>query len=344
MKQNHSMRNRIWIAVGAVIILIVLAIIFIDIKAVFQLLGRVDWLMLLASVVPLLAGFALITIRWRYILAGKPLRRKTFYADSIGYMTKLFTPVPLAVIRVATVSWVTAVSVPQASSGMVVERLLEITMRLITLIVLLTLFTAGYADAAEALLLGAILIVVTLGAISLLLKHREPVVTRLVVWLSRLPIVSDEQLRDNLNKMMQGLDMASSRRRLAVGLLISVVMWTFFLAFQYLALYAVPSFMMSWETTLAIALTVLIVVPPSTIPMIGMYQMIVIGLLLAFGAVNSTEATAYAIILFIPQMVCWMIFGIWALFRTDVKFSDLLQAAEHLAEKQSPEQPEVTGV
>jgi len=227
---------------------------------------------------------------------------------------------------------------------MVVERLLEVIMRLITLIVLLTIFTAGYADATLALLLGTILIVVTLGAISLLLKHREKVVSRLVVWLSRLPFLSRKQLRDNLNKLIQGLDAASSRQRLTVGLLISLIMWTFFLAFQYLALYAVPSIFMPWETTLAIALIVLIMVPPSTIPMIGIYQMIVIGLLLALQVVNTTEATTYAIILFLPQMICWMIFGIWALFRTDVKFSDLLQAAEHLADKQTLEQPEMNGV
>jgi uncharacterized membrane protein YbhN (UPF0104 family) len=152
MIKNIDTRKQIWIIVGVITLFVILLVIFVDVRAVFRLLRRVDWLVLLVSVIPLLAGYALITTRWRYILANKPAWWKTFQADSIGYMVKTISPLPLAVARVATTSGLTSISVPQATSGMVVERLMEVTMRLLTLIVLLTLFAAQKTNTSLSIL------------------------------------------------------------------------------------------------------------------------------------------------------------------------------------------------
>jgi hypothetical protein len=223
---------------------------------------------------------------------------------------------------------------------MVVERLMEVTMRLLTLIVLLTMFAAKQTNALLAILLGAIMIVATLAVIAWLLKNREAVVARLVSWGSRLPYLSVDQIESNLDELMEGLDEASSRGRMAISLLISVVMWwVFFLAFHYLILSSIPTLFVSWQDTMAMALAVLVIVPPSTLPMPGVYHGMVIAVLVATRLAGSSEATAYSIVLHLPQMILWIGFGIWSLLRTDLKLGDLLHGARQLADQKPSEQP-----
>jgi hypothetical protein len=180
------------------------------------------------------------------------------------------------------------------------------------------------------------MIVAALAVISWLLKNRKTVVTRLVSWGSRLPYLSVEQIESNLEKLMEGLDEASSRRRMTISLLISVVMWwVFFLAFHYLALSSIPIPFVSWRDTLAMALAVLVIVPPSTLPMPGVYHGMVIAVLMATRLVDSSEATAYSIVLHLPQMILWIGFGFWSLLRTDLKLDDLLHGARQLADQKN---------
>lgn len=74
--------------------------------------------------------------------------------------------------------------------------------------------------------------------------------------------------------------------------------------------------------------------------MLGVYHGMAIGVLVALRLVGSSEATAYSIVLHLPQMVLWLGFGIWSFTRTDLKFSDLLHGAGQLVDRDMPDQPE----
>ena len=59
--------------------------------------------------------------------------------------------------------------------------------------------------------------------------------------------------------------------------------------------------------------------------MIGVYQGVIIAILLPFGNFDVSGATAYALLMFGAQLVVWIILGIWGLRRTDIKISEYTQ-------------------
>jgi cytochrome oxidase assembly protein ShyY1 len=61
--------------------------------------------------------------------------------------------------------------------------------------------------------------------------------------------------------------------------------------------------------------------------MIGVYQGIIVAILLPFGLLNANEATAYALLVFAAQLAVWAILGIWGIRRTDLKVKHLAQGS-----------------
>jgi hypothetical protein len=240
----------------------------------------------------------------------------------------MVTPIPTAVSRIFTTGWVTSTSVPQATSGMVVDRLLETMMRLMATIFLVTLLATRQSEATSAILSNFGIIVLSVGGLVWVSKHQDLVVDKLARWMSRLPRLSEAQIRATVGALLKNLAYAGSTSHLIVGLIISLVMWTFFLIFQYLALAALqpPPTNIDHQILLT-ALAVLILVPPSTTAMIGLYHSIVIAALVGFRLLDITTATAYAILLHLPQMIFWLLAGTLASSRTDIKLSQLVQTA-----------------
>lgn len=84
---------------------------------------------------------------------------------------------------------------------------------------------------------------------------------------------------------------------------------------------------MNIRQIVAMSATVLAILPPSTPAMIGVYQGIIVAILLPFGFFDVNTATAYALLMFGAQLVVWSILGIWGLRRTDIKISKLSQVS-----------------
>ncbi len=93
MKNNSSHKKR-WLIVGGVVLVFILFAVFVDVRAILRLLRRTDWTLWLGGVAFLLAGYGLNTVRWRYLLAGKPGWLSLSYSDSITYMLNMVTPPP----------------------------------------------------------------------------------------------------------------------------------------------------------------------------------------------------------------------------------------------------------
>jgi uncharacterized protein (TIRG00374 family) len=327
MPNKNSHLNR-WLIAGGILLLIIVFVLFVDVKAVLDLLLSTNWLLWLGSVLFLLVGFALTTVRWRHLLAGKPGWLPLFQGDSIAYMINMITPIPVMVSRIVTTNRTTPVSISQATSGMVVDRLLESMMRLLGFMLGLVVLAA---QLTEANAYGTILAYLGLFALAIaglvwLRNHHELVTDKLSAWLGRLPWLNEVQVRKTVGKFLQGLAYAGSTHQLTSGLLLSIGMWSFFLVFQYLALVALPP-AMPFRDGLLIALVVLVVVPPSTPAMVGLYHAIVVGALVGLGLMNINRAITYAILLHLPQMVIWLILGNWALRVNHIRLRELLHAS-----------------
>jgi uncharacterized protein (TIRG00374 family) len=275
----------------------------------------------------LLAGYAFNLLRWRYLLAGKTNWLPLVHSDSVAYMLKMITPVPIIVSRIVTTGMLTPVPMSQAASGMVVDRLLEMLMRLLALMMVLALATAGaiQVNATTTILKGLGLFVVAVAGLVWISKHREAVAGKLAGWLGRLPRLNEAQLRATLDNLLQGLAYSGGTRHLVIGSMISLIMWTCFLGFQYLVLLGLLPDLFFRQLMLT-AGVILMVIPPSTPAMIGVYHSIVIGILLGLNLLDIEVAVAYAVLLNLPQMVFWLLMGAWALARTGVKFNQLVQA------------------
>ena len=307
--------------------MLILLVFFIDVQALLLLLERNEWQFWLAGVALLLVGYAFNLLRWRYLLAGKTNWLPLFHSDSVAYMLDMITPIPIMMSRIVTTGWMTPVPMPQAASGMVVDRLLETLMRLLALIMVLVLATSEgtKVNATPTILKGLGLFAVTVAGLVWLSRHREAVADKLAGWLGHLPRLNEAQIRATLDNLLQALAYSGGTRHLVIGFIISVIMWTCFLGFQYLVLLGLlPD--LFFRQIILIAGVILMVVPPSTPAMIGVYHSIVIGVLVGLNLLDINMAVAYAILLHSPQMVFWLLMGGWAMTRTDVKFKQLMQA------------------
>jgi len=128
------------------------------------------------------------------------------------------------------------------------------------------------------------------------------------------------------------LDHIGSTRHLIVALLISLVMWIFFLVFQMLCWEAMR-LRLTAEDMLILSLAVLVIAPPSSPAMPGVYQGVVIAALTLIGITSVETNTAYAIITWVVMLLCLLVLGTWGLMRTDLQLKKLTSEAQELLGK-----------
>jgi len=112
---------------------------FVDLNQVVELLRLADWRYLAASVIALVVAYILLAIRWRYLLGNRPGFIPSFHSVNVSNLVNSLTPIPEVALRVLITGQGSGMSVPGATSGMLVERSLEQVMRVLAfLIALLT--------------------------------------------------------------------------------------------------------------------------------------------------------------------------------------------------------------
>ena len=329
---DNSSRKKFGLIVGGGVLLLLLFVFLVEIDVFITLFRTINWTYLLVATAFLLVGYLLLTVRLRYILLNRPGWWETFYANSIGYMLHIGLFAPAMISRTASVGWITSITVAQASSGILIERLMEQVMRVSAGILVAALVARMQTNTNVAVGGGGFLLVVMFGAIFLVMRHPDQVVNSVAPRLGRVRYFSEEQVRTTATSMLQGLEAISSAGRLIVSLLLSYATWSCFLIFQYLVLAALPLDMPA-DQMLLIAAVVLTVMPPSINVMLIVYQIVVILVLVSFQLTDTTTALTYAITLHLIQMICWIVLGSWSVRQTDLSFSQLIQAVRKYGNK-----------
>lgn len=322
MEKKKSPRKTIFIVLLIALVVILLAI-FIDFGAVWDAIRRADLGLLAIGALILLAGFLLISLRGRYLLGNQPGFLTTFNTDSISYMIRMVTPLFVPVLRVATLSMATPLTVSEITPGMMAERLLELVMRFVFLVISAVLIsvsevTSGWIIVWVLVLLGVFYLVIRFGS------HADEYLPRLSVWLGQFQQIDEERIRDPLTRLGVGLKMVGTTRRMVLSLLMSLLMWGLFWVY-YAVMFESLGFRLNAEEMLAISAAIMVVLPPSTPAMIGVYQGIMVALLVPFGVADTSTITAYAILVFLVMMVLWTILGIWGLRRTRLNIRDIVK-------------------
>ena len=324
--------------IGLVIVLILFLVVFVDLRVVVDTLRQTDWRLIPLAVAFLLAGNVLLSVRLRYLMNNEPPLLTTFQDDSICYMLNILIHIPAPATRVVAISRNTPVTMPQVTSAVVVERLLEQVMRLTALVLSLALLTADPANASASILRSGLTIVVAIILILLLVRYGDRLVDLLAPRLGKLPRVTEAQAHDLLTRLLGGLAVAASPRQLIVGLLLSFVMWSAYFLFQYVCLLALHVPLPTIDL-LALSMAVLAVAPPSAPAMAGIYHGVVIATLSISSLMDQSTITAYAILLHAVQMGVWVILGTWSSRQVDLQLGKLVAAARRPPAGAEPNHP-----
>jgi uncharacterized protein (TIRG00374 family) len=300
--------------VAAIVLIFLFFVVFVDLAAVAQQLTTSDPWGLLAASAFLVAGLLAYAVRWRYLLANQPALSHTFHAANVGHGVNILIPARLGeAARIGAMASGEAVSVAQATSSFVVERLFEQLMRFFALAAAIA-FGAGLEISPAAATSGIALLALSMVGIFWLLRHREAALARAPIWLAKLPKLSEAGARSRLAEFLDTLAQISTLNRLAVALLWSLIPWLLFWGFFYTALIALSESFPAGDR-MAVSLGALALSPPSAPTQPGLFHASVVAPLAVVGY-SSTSLTAYAVILHLLEMLWMLGFGVLGLART----------------------------
>jgi len=320
---NNKRSKWIWITIAIIALVFIIFAAVVDFDALLATLSSVHLGLFSAGVVFLLMGIVLITIRWRFLLRNHPVFFPTFHANSISYALKLLLPIPQAVTRLATLSLASSISIYQSAPMMIIERFLEMVMRLVSLtlavvlIMDIPLWIAGLA-------ISAILLLAIPAFLMWFTRNASTIVPRLIERSVQIPGMSKEKLSDAMVDFQNNVSTMRAARGLTTSVLYSLAMWGLFLLF-YASGFRALGLDLDTRQIFAMSAMVLAILPPSTPAMIGVYQGIIVAILIPFGFLDINTATAYALLMFGAQLAVWVVLGIWGLRRTDIRISKLTQ-------------------
>jgi uncharacterized protein (TIRG00374 family) len=317
------LKKRLLLALAVTLVIGAIFFWFVDLDQVIGMLRQADWRFLAAGMGALVVGYVLLAVRWRYLLANRTGFFPSFHSVNISNLVNSLTPIPEIAVRVLITGRSANMSIPGATSGMLVERSLEQVMRVLAfLLALLTGYVISFKTGS--ILVNAGLILGFLALMVWLIRNAERIVERIQVLLRRFPRLDQEQIEKALTDLTDGLRMAGGPRQLTISWLMSFAIWGAFFAFAYLVLLGL-NIHLPVEQMAAIALLTLAVAPPSAPGTPGLYQATIVGALSLVAGFNPALMTAYAIMIHILQVIPLFFLGIWGALGTDISLRSVYQ-------------------
>lgn len=264
-------------------------------------------------------------VRWRYLLPSDRSVSTRTLVDSIMVGNLASSLLPLRAgefVRPLLLSLQSSYSFPTGFVSVVIERFFDLSAVLISFGIVSLLvkdIPAWVVQGASALsvLAAGLLIFIALGALL-------PALIKRVTFfgLSIFPVKIRVPLENFSLNLLEGATVLRAPSRLFGVLFYSLIVWlvTFASYYSFFWLFDMPpSFMQAVVITVFIALAV---AAPSAPGFIGVYQ---IGCIAAFTlfAVPIELATAYALISHLIQYVTTIVYGGYALSRTEWSLADL---------------------
>ena len=323
MNKERGSPRRALITILIVILVLIVLSFLVDLDDLFDAFRDLKWVYLALGALFMVPGLLMITVRGRYLMDNRAGFLTTFHTDAISYMIRMFTPVYVPVLRAATFSMATKTPVSEITPALMAERLFEVIMRLVMSVLAGVLIsTSGVAPA------WVIFWVVALGGlfagIVFVVNRVDEYLPRLTTWLARLPRLDEERLKAPMDNLGKGMTTVGTSRRMIFSLSLSLLMWGLFLAGHALLL-AAADINLALDESVAVAAAVLVVLPPSTPAMIGVYQGVMLAVLTPFGIADTGFLVAYSIIVFAIQVIFWLVTGLWGLGRTHLQVRELIK-------------------
>jgi len=313
--ENKKQNIRRTLVVAVIIIAItILFFLLVETEEVVQHLVAADARFLFAASIALILGLVAFAARWRALLGNKPRLLFTFHASNLGHAGNILIPFRAGeAIRILVMGSEKSVSLTEATTSVVVERLFEQLMRLLTLAAAI-LVGVGLEISPAAALGGIGLLILGFGTIAWLVSNQDFTLDRGTRLLARLPRVTEETARKSISDLLQNLEVVSKPRQFALILLWSLITWSLFWGFFYLTLLSLGT-SFTPEQQLAVSLGAMALSPPSAATQPGIFHASIVVPLTALG-IDPEALTAYAVILHILEMFWIVGLATWGLIAT----------------------------
>ena len=317
-------RNRsYWIAGIIIVLLIVATAYFFDLKDLVAIAKQTNYLLVLLGVAFFLGGIFLIDVRWWYLLGRKQSFKTIAHATNTSYIVPILTPIPNYISRVVITGLATEASIPQATTAMLVERMIAQIMRITTIVMAVALGVQSTMSSTTMIRSVAISVGV-LVLYLLAIRFVIPLTRALDKALGKISGLRDEHRRKVVDVIRDALslDVGMSVLLQAVGM--TIIMWTLFFLFYFMVIVAMP-LGLDVKSGVTIALGSLALVPPSAPAMLGIFQLSMVGpnLILRLGTVE--QLLPYSLMLYFIQAIVWGVLTLWGLRKMNMSFVDLFR-------------------
>jgi uncharacterized membrane protein YbhN (UPF0104 family) len=337
--QAKSEYRFIFISIGVLVLLLVISSFFIDMKQVVAVIIQANWLMVAAGTILFLLGIVLIDYRWWRLLSRVPAFRRLIHATHVSFIVPILSPIPNIPIRVITTGVATKATIPQATTAIMVERMIAQIMRIIAII--LAILLGAQADVSPSSLLKSFGIAVGILAIFLLaVRYYEKVVSWTDAILRKMPFIKESWREKIVTMVYEALAYGGDMRQLILTTGITLVMWMLFFFFHLLVIMALP-LNLTLQTQLTIAMGALALTPPSAPAMLGIYHASMIIPMMALNLAPLDALLPFSLLLWGIQAVVWMILTFWGLSKLNMRFADLFRISQEFETEQSGDEPVV---
>lgn len=304
-----------------IVAIILVFLLLVDLDEVLEQLETADPLLLILASLLFIAGLAAFAARWRALLRYEPSFTFTFHASNLGHAGNILLPFRAGeAIRILVMGTNEEVSLAEATSSFVVERLFEQSMRILAIIGAV-LIGVGLETSREALIGGIVIVIAGFVIVLWLANHPDFSLRTGTRLLSAIPRVSQARAQQATADFLANLQVIAKPGQFALILGWSLLSWSLFWLFFFVTLRALDTGL-SLQEQLAISLGALALSPPSAATQPGFFHASVVAPLSAIGY-DTELITAYAVLLHIMEMLWLIILAVWALFATRITLSQI---------------------
>lgn len=327
--RKQSNRSNL-IAVIIIVALLIATVLFVDVRQMIQVMLHTNYALVLVGVMFLLGGIALIDVRWWYLLGREPAFKRLAHATNASFIVPILTPIPNYISRVVITGMATEATLPQATTSMMVERMIAQIMRITTIVLTISLGVQSSMSPASMVRSIALSFAV-LAAYLLAIRYSEQVISGVDSGLSKIPRLSDNARSKIVAIVQDALSVDMGMKDLLFALGMTIVMWTLFFLFHFMVILAMP-LDLDMHSNITIALGALALTPPSAPAMLGIYQFSQVGpnLILRLGSLE--QLLPYSLMLYFIQAIVWMVLTIWGLRKLNMSFIDLFRSSKSQSE------------
>lgn len=305
---------------------------FADLDAMLAALRLADYRLVVAAGVITVAWLALRGVVWRTLLREQATFPQAFWTMNEGYLINNILPFRLGeVARALLLGRKTGLGFWQVFSTILIERFLDLAFAAGLLLSTLSL-VVGAEWAWQAAGLAVALVVVGLGGMYLLARHREAA----MAWFQRLAARWPALQRfggHSMEAFFNGLMVITEGGRFLRAVLLMALGWGIAIAQYYVLMLAFfPDGKLLWAA-FSLGVGALGIAAPSSPGAVGVLELALVGALAVFG-LDASVALAFALTAHLIQYLITGVLGAFGLARDGETLSGLYRQVRTYSQKE----------